>query len=56
MILKIYKTFISPVFKYLFGGGCKYSPTCTEYADQVIRKYGIIKGGYLSTKRFLSCI
>lgn len=55
MLLKIYKIFFSPILKYLFGGGCRYSPTCSEYADQVITKYGIFKGSYLATRRILSC-
>lgn len=34
---------------------CKYSPTCSEYTKQAIKKYGSIKGIYLGTKRLLRC-
>lgn len=39
----------------LLGGDCKYIPTCSEYSVQALKKYGVIKGVFLSTKRILSC-
>lgn len=53
--IKIYQITLSPILKLLFGNGCKYNPTCSEYSVVVIQKYGIIKGGLLSFKRILSC-
>ena len=55
LLLKIYKIVFSPILKYLFGGGCRYNPTCSEYAVEVIEKYGIIKGIVLASKRIASC-
>lgn len=52
--LKYYKIYISPLFCHL-GIHCKYYPTCSEYAKQAITKYGVIKGVFLSIKRFLKC-
>jgi hypothetical protein len=37
------------------GGGCKYSPTCSEYTVDVIEKYGIIKGVSMAVRRIMSC-
>lgn len=37
------------------GGGCRYSPTCSEYSVDVIEKYGIVRGGVLAIKRIISC-
>lgn len=34
---------------------CRYTPTCSEYMIIAIQKYGLIKGGYLGTKRILRC-
>ena len=34
---------------------CRYTPTCSEYAVEVVRKYGIAKGGWMSMNRVLSC-
>ncbi len=53
-IIKVYKKYISPVTAH-FGIHCKYNPTCSEYAYEAISKYGVIKGLFLSIKRFLKC-
>ena len=34
---------------------CRFTPTCSEYARQAIRKYGPLKGMYLALKRLLRC-
>lgn len=50
-LIRIYQLSISP----LLGASCRYKPTCSEYGKQAIKKYGLIKGGWLFIKRFLSC-
>ncbi|HNX24389.1 MAG TPA: membrane protein insertion efficiency factor YidD [Spirochaetota bacterium] len=50
-IIKFYKFFISPVLP----AACRYYPTCSVYSIQAIKKFGLIKGGFLSFKRVLSC-
>ena len=34
---------------------CKFTPTCSQYGYEAIEKYGIIRGGWLATKRFVRC-
>ena len=46
-----YRKYISP----LLGPRCIYTPTCSEYALQAIRKYGALKGSFLAAKRILRC-
>ena len=46
-----YKNGISP---YL-GPSCRYTPTCSEYGLQAIKRYGPYKGGWMTLKRFFSC-
>ena len=53
-LLKIYKKYISPIFKSI-GIECKYYPTCSEYMRQAIEKYGALKGTFLGIKRLLRC-
>lgn len=53
--LYIYKKIISPIFVLLFGNSCRYTPTCSEYAYQAVKKYGVAKGMKLSFSRFMSC-
>ena len=50
-IIKIYRVFISP---YL-APSCRYLPTCSEYAIESLKTYGLIKGSLKATKRVLSC-
>mgnify|MGYP001492541796 CR=1 FL=1 len=50
-LIKVYQKFLSP----MLGPMCRFQPTCSEYAFQAIETYGILKGGYLATKRILKC-
>ena len=36
-------------------GQCRFSPTCSSYAEEVIREHGAIEGGRLTAKRLLRC-
>ncbi len=49
--IKGYKFLISP----LLGHSCRYLPTCSEYSIEALKKFGLIKGTFLSIKRILSC-
>ncbi len=50
-IVKLYKWFLSP----LLPPACRYVPTCSEYSMEALKKYGVLKGGWLSIKRIVSC-
>jgi putative membrane protein insertion efficiency factor len=50
-LIKIYQLIISP----WMGPSCRYTPTCSQYAIEAIKKYGILKGGWLAAKRILRC-
>ena len=54
-IIRAYQIFVSPLLVRLFGGGCRFYPTCSDYSIAAFQKYGTFKGFYLSLKRFLSC-
>ncbi len=49
--IRFYQKRISP----LFPAVCIYTPTCSEYALQAVRKYGFLRGGFLAIKRILRC-
>ncbi len=51
LIIKIYQLIISP----LFPPRCRFTPTCSAYGLEAIKKYGPFKGGWLTLKRILSC-
>lgn len=51
LIIRFYQLAISP----LFPPRCRYTPTCSTYSLQAIKKYGAFKGGWLAMKRIGSC-
>ena len=50
-VIKIYQWIISP----WLGPKCRYTPTCSNYALEAFKKYGPLKGFWLSVKRIASC-
>ncbi|MDD4909181.1 MAG: membrane protein insertion efficiency factor YidD [Candidatus Omnitrophica bacterium] len=50
-LLGAYKKHASP----LLPRSCRFYPTCSQYAGQSIRKYGIFKGSLLSLWRITRC-
>ena len=50
-VLRVYQRAISPAFPRR----CKYHPTCSEYAVQAIRGYGLLRGSALAAWRLLRC-
>lgn len=58
-LIAVYKKTLSPDhgflrFHYPYGY-CRYHPTCSEYAYQSIKKYGVWKGIGLAFRRILRC-
>lgn len=51
LIVRLYKYLISP----LLPGSCRFVPSCSEYCIEALRKYGAVKGSYLSIKRVARC-
>ncbi len=49
--IKIYQYLLSPILP----NSCRYTPTCSVYAIEALKKYGPIKGLWLATKRIVSC-
>ena len=49
--IRAYQRAISPAL----GNRCRYYPSCSEYAVQAIRSYGILRGLVLAAWRLLRC-
>jgi putative membrane protein insertion efficiency factor len=49
--IRFYQVVISPGLPRR----CKYEPTCSRYAVQAIRRYGILRGSVLAVWRLLRC-
>lgn len=51
LLIGFYRNCISP----MLPPTCRYTPTCSQYAQEAISKYGPFKGGWLALKRILRC-
>jgi uncharacterized protein len=49
--IAVYQRVISPALPRR----CKYEPTCSAYAVQAVREYGILRGLVLASWRLLRC-
>lgn len=50
-LIRVYQLVLSPIL----GGACRYYPSCSEYAMQAIRRFGVIRGGWMGIKRIVRC-
>ncbi len=50
-LIRFYRRYISPLKR----PSCRFYPTCSEYAEQAVAKYGAAKGLYLAGRRILRC-
>lgn len=50
-LIRFYQLAISPILP----ASCRYTPTCSQYSLEAIKKYGPFKGGYLAFRRILRC-
>jgi uncharacterized protein len=51
LMIRGYQIVISP----LLPSSCRFTPTCSSYALTSIERYGVLKGGWLATKRLARC-
>ena len=50
-VISFYQNFISP----FFAPRCRFSPTCSQYSKESIKKHGPSKGFILTLKRIVKC-
>lgn len=50
-MIRFYQRFISPLLPPV----CRFYPSCSNYAIEVIKEWGVIKGSYLTIRRILRC-
>lgn len=51
LLIRGYQIMISPILP----SACRYTPTCSQYGLEAIKKHGPFKGGYLTVRRILRC-
>ena len=50
-LIKIYQKIIAPYFPSL----CRFKPSCSQYMEEALKRFGFLKGLYLGIKRILRC-
>jgi len=50
-LIKLYQWIISP----WLGPQCRFTPTCSQYAVEALKKHGLIKGLWLTIRRVARC-
>jgi putative membrane protein insertion efficiency factor len=55
--IRVYRLVISPAQIFLFGpaGGCRFTPTCSQFAVEAIRTHGAWHGSLLASGRICRC-
>ncbi len=53
LLLPIY--FYKSCISLLMPASCRFTPSCSEYAVQALKKHGPVKGLYLAIRRILRC-
>jgi putative membrane protein insertion efficiency factor len=50
-VIRLYQLLLSP----LSPNSCKYHPSCSQYAVDALREYGVLRGTVLAGWRLLRC-
>ncbi len=51
LLVRGYQRFLSPIF----GGQCRFYPSCSQYFILAVEKYGVISGSLRGIWRILKC-
>jgi putative membrane protein insertion efficiency factor len=50
-LIEVYRVTLAP----FIGGYCRFIPSCSQYAEEAIRRYGAARGLGLTVKRLSRC-
>jgi putative membrane protein insertion efficiency factor len=50
-LIRGYQLVISPALP----AACRFTPTCSQYALEAVRRYGVFKGSWLAARRLAKC-
>jgi putative membrane protein insertion efficiency factor len=49
--VRAYQVLLGPIF----GGQCRFYPSCSHYAHEAIERWGARRGAWLGIKRLMRC-
>jgi hypothetical protein len=50
-LIHLYRVGVSP----LLGARCRFVPSCSEYAEEAVKRHGLLRGGWMALWRLLRC-
>lgn len=50
-LIEVYRNMISP----LRPASCRFIPTCSQYAVEVLKEYGVVQGSWFVVARLIKC-
>ena len=50
-VISVYRVALSGIF----GGRCRFEPSCSAFAEEAIRRHGAVRGSLLASWRVLRC-
>lgn len=50
-LIGVYRYLISP----LMGNHCRFYPSCSDYAQTAIGRFGVLRGSWMSLRRIGKC-
>jgi len=50
-IIGLYRYLVSPIL----GPNCRYTPSCSEYSQEAVMRFGVFKGSWIAVKRIVRC-
>ena len=53
--VRIYRRIVSPMLLAMFGRACRFEPSCSEYAEHAIERFGTVRGLALTARRLARC-
>jgi uncharacterized protein len=50
-LIRGYQLFFAP----MYTGSCRFTPSCSTYAAEAVRRFGAVRGGRLAAGRLMRC-
>ena len=51
LTIRLYQMVVSPHLPT----SCRYAPTCSNYSQEAVQRYGAVKGSWMGIKRLARC-